>query len=523
MPTPSLPPAKIKQLIILATCSGFSKTHICQHLRISKSTLHKYLSAFKRSSLTLSTIQTLTNSDVAKRFLIHQHTSARSDRYTALDRHFRTVHVRLETQHVTLQYLWLEYSSLHVRSYSYSTFCERYNKWCEANNLPKRARNKKYVCVIGKTDLDTLNTWCKSSDRRLWEKASALQQMSEGHSLEKICKKLERSRKTILQWLQTYRIKGLSSLSLPRTRTISSSSLDAIKKRGERLLRLIHEPPHLHGVNRTSWSLVSLAKAYENEYGTSISRSTVSDFFKKSGYKFKKAKKVLTSPDPNFRDKLNMIKQTLAKLESEEKFFSIDEFGPFSVKMRGGRALVPGDSVRTIPQRQKSKGSLICTAALELSTNQLTHFYSKKKNTDEMIKLMMLLIDQYKDQKRLFLSWDSASWHMSKALYKKVNEVNHEQYRQENASPRVELLPLPSGAQFLNVIESVFSGMSRAILHNSNYQSVDGCKAAIDRYFEDRNTFFRNNPKRAGNKIWGSERVATVFKEANLCKDPNWR
>ena len=266
-----------------------------------------------------------------------------------------------------------------------------------------------------------------------------------------------------------------------------------------------------------------MAKAYENEYGTSISRSTVSDFFKKSGYKFKKARKALTSTDPNFRDKLNVIKQTLAKLESEERLFSIDEFGPFSVKMRGGRALVPGDNVRTIPQRQKSKGSLICTAALELSTNQVTHFYSKKKNTDEMIELMMLLIKQYKEQKRLFLSWDSASWHMSKALYKKVNEVNHEQYGKDNASPRIELFPLPSGAQFLNVIESVFSGMSRAILHNSNYQSVDECKAAIDRYFEDRNRFFRNNPKRAGNRIWGSERVVAVFKEANLCKDPNWR
>jgi hypothetical protein len=51
-------------------------------------------------------------------------------------------------------------------------------------------------------------------------------------------------------------------------------------------------------------------------------------------------------------------------------------------------------------------------------------------------------------------------------------------------------MPLPSGAQFLNVIESVFSGMSRAILHNSDYKSVDECKEAIDRYFKDRNSAF---------------------------------
>jgi hypothetical protein len=84
-------------------------------------------------------------------------------------------------------------------------------------------------------------------------------------------------------------------------------------------------------------------------------------------------------------------------------------------------------------------------------------------------------------------------------------------------------MPLPSGAQFLNVIESVFSGMARAILHNSNYQSVFGCKEAIDRYFAERNQSFLEHPRRAGNKIWGKERVEAVFREENNCKDPRWR
>jgi hypothetical protein len=87
----------------------------------------------------------------------------------------------------------------------------------------------------------------------------------------------------------------------------------------------------------------------------------------------------------------------------------------------------------------------------------------------------------------------------------------------------VVLMPLPSGAQFLNVIESVFSGMARAILHNSNYGSVDECKAAIDMYFATRNQTFLEYPRRAGKKIWGKERVEAVFREENNCKDPRWR
>ena len=59
-------------------------------------------------------------------------------------------------------------------------------------------------------------------------------------------------------------------------------------------------------------------------------------------------------------------------------------------------------------------------------------------------------------------------------------EINKAEYRQINNTPFVELAPLPSSAQFLNIIESVFSGMAKAIIHNSTYQSVDECKIAID-------------------------------------------
>jgi hypothetical protein len=81
----------------------------------------------------------------------------------------------------------------------------------------------------------------------------------------------------------------------------------------------------------------------------------------------------------------------------------------------------------------------------------------------------------------------------------------------------VKPVTLPSGVQFLNVIEAVFSGLARAVIHNSNYSSVDECKIAIDRHFEERNLHFTKNPRRAGNKIWGKERVEAKFSEANNC------
>jgi hypothetical protein len=90
-------------------------------------------------------------------------------------------------------------------------------------------------------------------------------------------------------------------------------------------------------------------------------------------------------------------------------------------------------------------------------------------------------------------------------------------------TPVVETAALPSGAQFLNVIESVFSGVARAIIHNSDYASLDAAKLAIDRYFLERNAHFKQNPRRAGNLIWGKEREPTIFSESNNCKDPRYR
>jgi hypothetical protein len=82
---------------------------------------------------------------------------------------------------------------------------------------------------------------------------------------------------------------------------------------------------------------------------------------------------------------------------------------------------------------------------------------------------------------------------------------------------------LPARSQFLNVIESIFSGMATAIIHNSDYQSIDHAKSAIDRYFAERNQHFCEHPKRAGRKIWGTELVTAQFREGQNCKNAAWR
>ena len=286
------------------------------------------------------------------------------------------------------------------------------------------------------------------------------------------------------------------------------------------LFSLLHSPPSAHGINRTSWRMDDLHRVMA-ESGHRTSRQRIRALIKTAGFRWRKAKIALTSNDPEYHTKVGIIKQILSGLKEDEAFFSIDEYGPFAIKRRGGTKRVgPGEDY-VVPQYQESKGWLIVTAALELSRNQITHFYSFKKNTDEMIKMADLLRSQYRTCRTIYLSWDAASWHISKKLFSHLDEVNEQAVR--DGFPIVKTAALPAGAQFLNVIESVFSGMAKGIIHNSDYASAEAAKDAINRYFKERNEFFVRCPKRAGRKIWGQERVPSEFSEANNCKDPLYR
>jgi len=335
-----------------------------------------------------------------------------------------------------------------------------------------------------------------------------------GISWAPACSFLQISSGTWFRYWRLFQRGGTKRLFARTTRSDKKSEIDSNKSA---VFSLLHSPPTAYGINRTTWRMADLRKVLAEE-GHSMCCDVIHTIIKEAGWKWRHARVVLTSNDPEYRAKVDAIKKTLSELKPDEAFFSIDEYGPFAIKQKGGVKQVPPGEQYVVPQWQKSKGWTIVTAALELSRNQVTHFYSRKKNTGEMIKMANLLRDGYRTCSTIYLSWDAASWHVSKDLGAYLDEIN--QKAALEGFPIVKTAPLPACAQFLNVIESVFSGMARAIIHNSDYQSVEAAMEAIDRYFSQRNEYFATHPKKAGQKIWGKERVPSLFAEGQNCKDP---
>lgn len=329
------------------------------------------------------------------------------------------------------------------------------------------------------------------------------------------------SQATAHKWLRRFRSEGVAGLAdrSSRPHRTRQKNLPVGPELQEKVVALLHSPPSTHGLNRTSWRLTDLESVLA-EKGIATSKRNISEVIREAGFRYRKARISLTSSDPDYREKVDRIKSTLSTLTDAEAFFSIDEFGPFAVKMKGGRALQPPNVIRSVPQWQSSKGSLIVTAALELRTNQITFFFSDKKNTRETVALIEQIRREYRGLDRIYLSWDAAPWHQSKSLNERISFLN--EWAEHDGAPSIELRPLPSRSQFLNVIEAVFSGMARSILHNSDYPSASAARHAISAYIEERNAAFKTCPRRAGREIWGKEPELARFRESNLCKDPRY-
>jgi hypothetical protein len=295
-----------------------------------------------------------------------------------------------------------------------------------------------------------------------------------------------------------------SPAGITKTGTANQGQLiesDELRPATKALIEIIHHQPKVYGINRSNWTLQSLAEAFEKLYGQKPSKMTVSRLLKEGGLRWKKSRKVLTSPDPNYREKVELLLKTLQSMKPHEDLFFIDELGPLQVKRYGGRCYTPKGETRIHPQNQRSKGAITLYGALSANTNQVTWFYQNTKDSAGIIDLVEILYNRYHDKSKIYLTWDAASWHGSNELVEWADDFNT--WNSANSSgPIIEFVPLPSSAQFLDVIEAVFSAMKRAVIHNSDYESEEEMKNAISGHFRERNDFFKHNPKRAGKKIW---------------------
>ena len=162
-----------------------------------------------------------------------------------------------------------------------------------------------------------------------------------GLSSSTVCAFLSIDRKTHRKYLRIFKVGGQATLFARQTKSTRKVDNEAVK---QAIFGLLHEPPSNYGINRTTWIMPDLSRVLR-EKGRPACLDVIRKITKAAGYRWRKARVVLTSADPDYTEKLDHIRSILSELRPDEAFFSIDEFGPFAVKMQPGRALsAPGSS-----------------------------------------------------------------------------------------------------------------------------------------------------------------------------------
>ena len=347
-------------------------------------------------------------------------------------------------------------------------------------------------------DLRFLFSQLKHGRSRHRKKAATILARNRGISNSVIAAALRSSRSTTRRYYKMYLEAGPEKLfAWNTTRRMGAEA--QCSDRTKRILEVFHHKPTAFGISRTNWTQPAILKAYEESYGEIISRSTLARILRRVGYRWRKAKRVLTSPDPSYHEKVELLLNILHSLGENEMFFFLDEWGPIQVRKRGGKAY--RHDHETIPRHQASRGSVSLIAALSATTNQVTWRFLESKDSNAMMDMIEILYNQYHTKTKLYVTWDAVAWHNSGPFLEALDQFN-EETRALSVGPIIELVPLPTSSQFLNVIEGVLSGMTRAVINNSDYPATAQMKQAISKHFSERNEHFRLNPRRVGKKIW---------------------
>ena len=97
-------------------------------------------------------------------------------------------------------------------------------------------------------------------------------------------------------------------------------------ERTKHILEFLHQRPTSFGINRTSWTQRALIHVYKERYDELISRRTVQRLIKSAGNSWRKARRILASPDSNYDEKVEVLSRTLMSL-TESELFSLSTSG----------------------------------------------------------------------------------------------------------------------------------------------------------------------------------------------------
>ena len=324
---------------------------------------------------------------------------------------------------------------------------------------------------------------------RVVARAKALLLAGDGVANTHIATALGVSRPTVLKWRDRFLTDGLDSVGVVRTGRGRKPEITADQVRA-----IVHATLHQTPPGATHWSCRSMARA------AGVSRSTVQRIWDAHGLQPHRVTTFKLSTDPAFVDKLTDVvglylnppdKAVVLGLDEKSQIQALDRTQP-GLPMKPGRR-------GTLTHDDKRHGTTTLFAALNVLTGTVIGECHGRHRHQEFLKFLRRLDRAFPRNLTLHVILDNYGSHKHATVRRWLA-----------AHPRFKLHFTPTGASWLNLVESWFSKLTQQRLRRGVFRSVDELVAAIDDYLSHYNA----DPRPF---VW-STTVDTILDKVKKCK-----
>jgi transposase len=235
--------------------------------------------------------------------------------------------------------------------------------------------------------------------------------------------------------------------------------------------------PDSQGVALTRWSLPRLADHLVELGVLQISPAHLGRVLAEAGLSFQRTRTWKASPDPDYEPKTARILELKAAPPPDGgHVIAFDQMGPISLRPTAGA----GWAARKRPERQratyhKRHGTRYVFGAYDLHEDRLRVRLRPRRRGSDNLAFMTQIRTAIPSRRRIYWIQDglSANW---------TPDI-----RAFAAAHKIELIPTPTYASYLNPVECHFFPITEFVVNNADYLDWDAFAWALARHVQHRN------------------------------------
>jgi transposase len=248
----------------------------------------------------------------------------------------------------------------------------------------------------------------------------------------------------------------------------------------QRIVSVAGARPDAQGVPLTRWSLPRLSVHLAAE-GIEVSPRHLGSVLAEAGLSFQRTRTWKASPDPAYEQKAARILELCEQPPPDGPVVSFDQMGPVSLRPTAGA----GWAARGRPERQRADynrraGTRYVFGAYDVHADRLRVRLRPKRAGIDVLSFMRQIRLAYPSRYRIYWIQDNLSANWVPAI------------RAFAASNRIELVPTPTYASYLNPVECHFSALTAFVVANADYIDWDAFAYALAQHVRYRNSDHRD-------------------------------